>query len=616
MPRLLVDEKDIAFVLFDLLKIQELFDQEPFGDLDRMTLEILLSEALRFAEKRLVALNREGDRIGARFDEGRVLAVPGTREAYRDFVEGGWLTPCEQEAYGGQGLPEIIKFATHEMFFAANFPFMCYVNLTHDAAKLIELFGTPQQKAFYLPKMYGGQWTGTMALTEPSAGSDVGAITTKAIRKDDGTYLLKGQKIFITNGDHDVAENIIHMVLARIEGDPLGTKGLSLFIVPKYHLKTDGSIGQPNGVRCLGIEHKMGLMGSPTTTLSFGEEDDCQGYLLGREREGIKIMFHMMNASRLEVGIWGLGTCSASYLHALNYARERKQGQDPKDPKSGKPVSIIQHPDIRRALLSMKSHLEGMRTMLYFCGYAMDRSAIAGTEEEKQRWQDLVDLLIPICKAYPTEKGVTFASQAIQIFGGYGFTRDYPVEQFLRDAKAACLFEGTTGIQAMDFILRKVGLKQGNVFRDFLNDMDPVIRQAEDSPGWEKYLVQFKETRAALGELPAFLAEQSVKAGHFFPLLKATSFLDAAGDVLVAYFLLWSAMLAERKLKALLEEKGVKDKSRMKGLFQENLEAAILAGKITSAKFFIAERLPVTDGKIAAIQWGDSSAWEMEEEAF
>jgi len=295
MSGILSDERDLRFVLFDLLCVQDLARHEHFAHLDREAIEMLLEEAQKFAEQRLFPLNLAGDRIGARYEDGQVRTVPGMREAWQEFVESGWLTQAEDPELGGQGLPEIIKFATHEMFLAANFPLMCFVNLTHDAAKLIELFGDDDQKADYMEKMYAGVWTGTMALTEPGAGSDVGAIKTRAIPAEDGTYRLKGQKIYITNGEHDLAENIVHLVLARIEGDPPGTQGLSIFIVPKFRLDADGGPGPRNDVHCIGIEHKMGLHASPTTSLSFGDNDDCHAWLLGRPREGIKIMFHMMN---------------------------------------------------------------------------------------------------------------------------------------------------------------------------------------------------------------------------------------------------------------------------------------------------------------------------------
>ncbi len=615
MARLLVDERDIKFVLFDLLRVQELCGHDRFCHWNEKALGMLLDEARKFAEKTLFPLNIEGDKIGARYDAGQVYSVPGTREAYQDFVDNGWLAPCEDEVCGGQALPEVIKFAAHEMFLAANFPFVTYATLTHDAAKLIEVFGTNEQKELYLNKMYGGQWTGTMCLTEPGAGSDVGAIQTRATRNEDGTYSLSGQKIFITNGEHDVAQNIVHMVLARVEGDPPGTKGLSIFIVPKYRPTATGSIGEPNDVRCLGIEHKMGLNASPTTTMSFGEKGHCTGYLLGREREGITIMFHMMNSSRLEIGIWGQGTCSASYLHALSYAKQRKQGQSLTNPCPGVQAPIVQHPDIRRLLLLMKSHVDGMRAMLYFCGSAMDRAATAESEEEKKKWQDIVDLLIPICKAYPTEKAVEFASHTIQIYGGYGYTREYPVEQFLRDSKVGCIFEGTTGIQGVDFALRKVSSKQGRVFRELLDGMDEVVAQAKAIPGWELYVSQFERTKAALGELPGYLAEQSSRAGSFYSFLKATPFLDATGDVLVSYFLLWGAVVANHKLEGLLQRKGITEEGKRTDFIKQNAEAAFLAGKLDGARYFMGNVLPVTDGKIAAIRGGDSSAWEIGEQS-
>jgi alkylation response protein AidB-like acyl-CoA dehydrogenase len=616
MAKLLVDDRDIKFVLFELLKIQDLFEVKRFADWNEKALGVLLGEALKFSEKVLFPLNIEGDKTGLRFEGGQVFTVPGTKAAYQDFAEGGWLTPCEDEAYGGQELPEVIKVATHEMFFAANFPFMCFVNLTHDAAKLIELFGNDDQKRVFMQKMYDGQWTGTMALSEPGAGSDVGAIETRATKAEDGSYRISGQKIFITNGEHDISANIVHMVLARIEGQPLGTKGLSVFIVPKYRVTPDDSLGEANDVRCIGIEHKMGLNASPTTTMAFGEKGDCHGYLLGKEQEGIKIMFHMMNASRLEVGVWGQGTCSVSYLHALDYAKGRKQGPSMRNPSAGPQGPIIDHPDIRRTLLLMKSLVEGMRAMLYYSGYAMDRAETAPTEEEREKWRLMVNILIPICKAYPTEKGVELASHAIQIYGGYGYTREYPVEQFMRDAKVACIFEGTTGIQGMDFSLRKVRMKKGLVFQSLLDDIETVILQAEKKPGWERYATQLRKTVSTLRNIPASLDQRANDVGAFHSFLQATPFLDATGDVLVAYFLLWSAIVAQEKLSGILEKKGLTDGAEQQEWISKNTQAAFLAGKLDSARYFIANMLPVTDGKLAAIEWGDLSAWEIADKSF
>lgn len=600
----LVDGRDLKFVLFDLLGVQDLAKNERFEHIDQETLEMLLDEALKFSEQRLYPLNLEGDKVGVKYEGGKVRAVPGMREAYQEFVQSGWLTQSEDPDLGGQGLPEIIKFATHEMFLAANFPFMCFVNLSHDAAKLIELFGDDEQKARYMERMYAGDWTGSMALTEPGAGSDVGAIKTLAHLADDGTYRLKGQKIFITNGEHDLAENIVHLVLARIDGDPDGTRGLSIFIVPKYRVNADGTLGLRNDVNCMGIEHKMGLHASPTTTMSFGDTDDCHAYLLGQPREGIKIMFHMMNQSRLEVGLFGLGTCSMSYLHALAFARERLQGQG----INGEPgqVPIVNHPDVRRNLLTMKAYVEGMRAMLYYCGYAMDLVEIALDEDEQKKWQGIVDLLIPIAKAHPTEKGVELSSLALQVFGGAGYSNEYPIEQFMRDSKVACIFEGTTGIQAIDFALRKVPMRGGSVFRGFLEGMDEVLNQASALSDWGPFADQLRKTRDALAALPGILANGEEKSRLRDQLLAATPFMEAASDTIVAYFLLWSAMVAENKIA---EKGGLPEDSKvLLDTLERDPELAHLAGKIDSARYFIANVLPMVDGKIAGLAWMDSSA--------
>ena len=612
MSGLLVDERDLKFVLFDILAVQDLTQHESFEHFDQDIMDMLLDEAQKYAEQFLFPLNIDGDKIGASFEDGQVRAVPGTREAYQEFVHSGWLTQSESPELGGQGLPEIIKFATHEMFLGANFPFMCFVNLTHDAAKLIELFGDDGQKTDYLEKMYGGEWTGTMALTESGAGSDVGAIKTRAIPAEDGSYRLKGQKIYITNGEHDIADNIVHLVLARIDGDPDGTRGLSIFIVPKFRLNDDGTPGERNDVTCTGIEHKMGLHASPTTSLSFGDNDNCHAWLLGEPMEGIKIMFHMINQSRLEVGLFGLGICSVSYRHALAYARERMQGQAI-DGSEGQ-VAIINHPDVRRTLLFMKSITEGLRAMLYYCGYAMDRAATAVDPDERKKWQGFVDLLIPIAKARATERGVRLSSLALRIYGGAGYTCDHPIEQYMRDSKVACVFEGTTGIQAIDFALRKVPMKGGTVFREFLESMDGVLEQARSMPEWRRYADQLSETRDKLGALPEILANGDKDNGLRTRLFKATPFLEAAGDTFVAYFLLWGAMVAEQKIA----EKGglPADPESLAEILESDQELAFLVGKINNARFYISGVLPEVDGKLAGSAWIDPSARTMADASF
>ncbi|MCC6774929.1 MAG: acyl-CoA dehydrogenase [Gemmatimonadaceae bacterium] len=612
MTDILVDRRDVQFVLFDLLKVQTLAKHARFQHIDQEVLDILLEEAERFSEQRLFPLNIQGDKTGARYDAGIVRAVPGLREAYGEFVQGGWLTMSEDPALGGQGLPEIVKFAAHELFLAANFPFMCFVNLTHDAAKLIELFGTNDQRARYMTPMYRGDWTGTMCLTEPGAGSDVGALRTRARLAEDGTYRINGQKIYITNGEHDLAENIVHLVLARIEGDPDGTRGLSLFIVPKHRVNPNGSVEARNDIQCAGIESKMGLHASPTTTLVFGERDDCHGYLLGKRREGIRIMFHMMNQSRLEVGLFGLGVCSVSYRHALAYAKERVQGQG----SAGEPgrVTIIKHPDVRRILMTLKAYTEGLRALLYYCAYAMDQAVTAYDHAAAQQWQEIVDLLIPVAKAHPTEKGVEMAALGIQVHGGAGYTDAYPLEQYLRDSKVACIFEGTTAIQAMDFALRKVQMKGGAVFKNFLTRMDDVMNRAATRTEWLPYVDQLRMTRNALRKMPETLTAGPEDRRLRNQLLSATPLLEVAGDLLVAYFLLWSALVAEEKLAA---GGGVPGSGEFReSVRRSDAELSFLAGKIAVARYFIATVLPQVDGKMASIRWKDDSACSIRDSSF
>jgi hypothetical protein len=459
--------------------------------------------------------------------------------------------------------------------------------------------------------MYRGDWTGTMCLTEPGAGSEVGALRTRARLADDGTYRIRGQKIYITNGEHDLAENIVHLVLARIEGDPDGTRGLSLFIVPRCRVDADGTVGPRNDVHCTGIEHKMGLHASPTATLVFGEEDDCRGYLLGKPREGIRAMFHMMNQSRLEVGLFGLGVCSVSYRHALAYARQRIQGQGMAGHDDR--VAIVEHPDVRRNLMTMKAYSEGLRALLYYCAHAMDRVTIAGDRVEAQRWQDIVDLLIPIAKALPTEKGVELASLGIQVHGGAGYTRAFPLEQYMRDSKVACIFEGTTGIQAMDFALRKVHLKEGAVFRDFLTEMDDVIDRAATMTEWTPYVDQLRMTRDALLARRDELAAVPIHNRLRDQLLSATPLLEVAGELFVAYFLLWSAVTADAKLAAMGGSQGGGETAERPPSSDE--ERLHLAGKAPVARFFIATMLPRADGKLAAMKWNDVSACNIDVES-
>jgi alkylation response protein AidB-like acyl-CoA dehydrogenase len=468
----------------------------------------------------------------------------------------------------------------------------------------------------FLKKMYTGQWAGTMQLTEPQAGSDVGALATTAVENKDGTYSLTGNKIFITGGDHDLTENIIHPVLARIEGAPPGTAGISLFIVPKIWVNDDGSLGAPNDIVCTGIEEKMGIHGSATCAMALGGKGNCRGLLLGEPNKGMRAMFHMMNAARLAVGFIGFISASAAYLYALNYARERLQGKalekidDPAAPQ----VPIIRHPDVRRMLLWMKAHVEGMRSLIYYTSHALDRQKCAADSGEKERLQGLVDLLTPVIKSYCSDRGFEACVEALQVFGGYGYTRDYPVEQLLRDCKIASIYEGTNGIQAMDLLGRKLGMRQGAVFINFLGEIQRAVDDAKTLPllaplagRVETAANRLAETALQLGQ--AALAEHS-RAAAF---AHAKPFLDVMGDVCMGWMLLWRARLAASQLEKIA---GSLDPGLRRKAAAASKDAAFYEGQIQTATYFCNTLLPVVLGRMEAVKAVDPAAVELPEAGF
>jgi alkylation response protein AidB-like acyl-CoA dehydrogenase len=472
--------------------------------------------------------------------------------------------------------------------------------LSHGAGKLVESFGTDKQKELFLEKMYTGVWGGSMLLTEPEAGSDVGALTTKAVPNDDGTYSITGNKIFISSGENDLVENIIHPVLARIEGAPAGTAGISLFLVPKFWVHDDGSQGEFNDVICTGIEEKMGIHGSPTCSMALGGKGQCRGTLLGQANKGMRAMFVMMNEARLHVGMQGFACASASYLNALNYARERVQGAALTAPKGSPGVPIIQHPDIRRILLTMKSHSEGMRSILYYVGFMEDMIHISDNDADKQRYQGIIDVLIPVAKGYITDRAFEMCSWGVQVFGGYGFTKEYPQEQLLRDCKITQIYEGTNGIQAMDLLGRKLGLNRGKAFTDLLAEVQKTIDTAKKidtltplADMMDATVVKLMETAQALGTV---MGAKKIEAAF----AQAHPFLDVTGDTLMGWMLLWRAVIAAEKLA---------DKPKKKDI-------SFYEGQLKSAQFFIHSVLPVTRGKMDVIMAGDTAALDISEDAF
>ena len=469
------------------------------------------------------------------------------------------------------------------------------MGLTHSAAKVIEVYGTPQQKKKYMRHIYSGRFAGGMNLTEPEAGSDVGSIRMKASRKPDGSYSIQGSKIFITGGDQDLTENIIHIVLARIQGDPEGTKGLTCFVVPKMRVRDDGSIGEANDVSCGGIENKMGMKGSATCLLNYGEKGECTGELLGKEKEGISVMFHMMNEQRLLVGLQGLAQGSTAYLHALNYAKERLQGIPPGRKGSGQ-VAIIQHPDVLKNIATMKAQTEGMRALILFTMSCLDKISAGVDDNTNQELKNIVELVTPICKAYCTDKGFDVCVRAIQVYGGYGYCKDYHVEQFARDCKITSIYEGTNGIQGLDLLGRKIRMRNGELFRSVVSRINKTINEASTSKLLSPYAKEFKLFVDALEKLTNSLRQNGTDEDYYLKLSQASAYLDVFGDILLGWIFLWQASVAEKKLV---------DPS------VASSESLFCKEKIQTARFYLRTMLPAVLGKIDAINRNDRSLLEI-----
>ena len=421
MASLILDERDQKFTLYEMLELEKLCELERYADFSKDMFDMILSEAQKFATEEIFPTLAESDKEGCRLENGQVRVPKCFHKAFKLFCEAGWNCMSLPQHVGGQGLPFIMRIAAHE-WFIHNFAFVSYPGLAEGAGHLIEVYGSEEHKKKYLPKMISGEWGGSMCLTEPGAGSDVGNLSTRAVRQPDGTFRIQGTKIFITGGDQDLTENIIHPVLARIEGDPAGTKGISIFIVPKYLVNADGSLGKRNDFEIAKIEEKMGIHGSATCLINFGDNNDCYAELLGNEREGMKVMFQMMNEARIATGLQGLGSASIAYLHALQYTRERLQGSslmEFKNPEAPR-VPVIQHPDVRRMLLWMKSNVDGMRALMYYATICGDKAMSVKDPVEAEKWLGIVEILTPIVKAYCTDIGFRVTETAMQCYGGYG----------------------------------------------------------------------------------------------------------------------------------------------------------------------------------------------------
>jgi hypothetical protein len=575
MGQFKVNPKDILFTLKDQLDYGRLCRLERYRGLNMAALDMLVKEAVGFARGVIDPLNPIGEAAGARFADGRVSCPPEFRAAFRQYGRDGWTAAARDPEYGGQGFPHMMRIVVNDLMYGACQAFNMAPSLTHGAAHLIESFGSEGLKRTFVPKMFDGTWAGTMCLTEPNAGSDLGMTDTTAVRAGE-RFMIKGAKIFISWGEHDLTENIIHLVLARIAGAPEGTRGISLFVVPKVRVNPDGSLGESNDVVCTGIEEKLGLHASPTASLAFGSRDGCEGYLCGKENQGLSHMFQMMNAARINTGVSGMTLASTAYLNALAYARERVQGRDVAGRAPGA-VPIIRHPDVRRMLLWMKASVDGMRSMIYTGALWSDLALELPDGEEKDRCRDLVDFMTPIIKAYCSEMGFRVCETAVQCLGGYGYCREYPLEQYLRDAKIMSLYEGTNGIQAMDLMGRKMSIRDGACLKAFRGEIEAFCGANVDHPRLGAQIAALAQTSGRLWSAAQEMLERREKdplqwASYTYPAL------IAFGEVVMCWRLLDLAVIASGQLKT--------------------KESDFLTGKVLQAAFFTDTTLPHTQAAI------------------
>jgi alkylation response protein AidB-like acyl-CoA dehydrogenase len=560
--------KDMRFAIRELAGLAEVSALPGHGEFNAELADQVLAEAARFAQEVLDPLNREGDKQGAKLADGKVTAPKGFKEAYRKFIEAGWNGLGAPAEHGGQGLPHVIATPVQEIWKSANLALCLAPMLTSGVLEALKVHSSPEQKQAYMPKLVSGEWSGTMNLTEPQAGSDLSAVRTRAVREGDH-YRIQGTKIFITWGEHDMTENIVHLVLARTPDAPEGVKGISLFVVPKFLPKPDGSLGERNDIRCVSIEHKMGIHASPTCVLAYGDHKGAIGFLVGEENRGLEYMFTMMNHARLAVGVEGVAIGERAYQHALDYARTRVQGREIGQ-RGGDRVTIIHHPDVRRMLMSMRSQTEAMRALAYFAAAMLDKARHHPDPAEKRRSQGLVDLLIPVVKGWSTEQGVDVASTGIQVHGGMGFVEETGAAQYLRDARITTIYEGTTGIQAADLVGRKVGIEKGTTAFGVIKAMRAAEAGLANEPSVREGLQEAIDGLEAATRwiVETFPSNPKAVAAVSVPYLKL--FGTVAGGWMMAR----AAVAAGAALK------------------QPDADRDFLEGKLASARFYAEHELP------------------------
>lgn len=602
------DLREIHFLLFEQFKLGELLGKGPFEAWGEEEVRTSISEGYRWVREVTGPLNVVGDIEGCKLVDGRVVTPTGFKDAWKKLYEAGWKSMSVSPEFGGAGSPFSVQIIVEEFMSGANTAFNMYPGLAFGAGEVIGHFGTPEQKKLYATRMFGGVWGGTMCLTEPHAGSDVGSATTTATKNADGSYNIKGTKIYISGGDHDLAENVVHLVLARVEGAPAGTKGLTLFIVPRVRTTDDGALGATNDVHVTALEHKMGINGSATCVLTFGDSDACIGWPVGGDaklNQGMPQMFVMMNAARISVGVQGLSLASSAYLNALEYAKERKQGASMthwKDPTAPR-VAIIEHADVRRMLLDMKARVEGLRALAVKLTHHQDQVTFyKGNDDAKASYhQGQVDLLVPLMKAYGSDQGFRVCETAIQTYGGAGYTRDYPVEQYCRDAKILSIYEGTNHIQAMDLVGRKLGQAGGANFQAFMADVQKFVAANAGSATLGAEVKRLGSAAEAVAGSAMRLLMWFQSGNVSMVPLAANRFLEMMSELVLGWLLLDGAVIAETATKSV--DAGHPD-------------VAFYQGKVQAALFFARNVLPGVAFKAELLGLEDKSAVDISDAAF
>jgi len=601
MANELADRRDIDFVIWEQLDCEKFLDEKSFPGFNKKTCEMIITEARKLALKELLPTLKDADEIGVLFENGKVNVPESFKRPHTLIREGDWGNLVARADMGGQGAPPFIAAAASEYFMGGNWALFTYASMGISTANMIQNYGTTELIDTYVKRIVSGEWGGTMLLTEPGAGSDVGALESTAVKNDGGTYSLTGNKVFITNGEHDLCDNIIHPVLARIEGHETGTKGISIFIVPKFLVNEDGSLGERNDILCTGVEEKHGIHGSATCSMSMGSKNKCIGFLLGEEKSGMRIMFDMMNESRMATGLQGLSYGAAAYALAVNYARQRIQGKDLENffDKNAKSVPIIKHPDVRRNLMWMKSYVDGMRSFFYYMTIVNIKSRITESKKEKKFNSGIFELLTPIIKEYLSVNGHNICIQAMQVFGGAGYTREYPVEQYARDCKIASIYEGTSGIQAMDLMARKLPMGKGMVFMEFMGEIQKTIALAKETEETKDLAPALEKAVNRMGEVALHLGSIAMDGKIKPAMAHSLPFLHSMGDVIMAWMLLWRAVVAAPKI----------EKTKKKDL-------AYYQGQIRTADFFINTLLHETFGRFDSIQGTCSAAIDIPDDGF